>query len=121
MKLQPVSLHLGYRVRSPEGEELGRVGELLADEGPCLRFAILVSAQGVTGHVFPVPWEALAVDHDSQEIVVQVSREELGRAPTVVEDRLHDLEDESLARRVHEFYREAAEKLEGQPAEPRSD
>jgi sporulation protein YlmC with PRC-barrel domain len=75
---------IGDRVRNLAGEDLGKLEEIMIDmEGGRVAYAVL-SFGGVLGmgnKLFAVPWDALNVDTEQHEMVLNVDRETLESAP----------------------------------------
>lgn len=75
---------IGDRVRNMAGENLGKLEEIMIDmEQGRVAYAVL-SFGGVLGmgnKLFAVPWDALSVDTDQHEMVLNVERETLENAP----------------------------------------
>jgi sporulation protein YlmC with PRC-barrel domain len=92
---------IGQNVESPQGQNLGRVRELVMDaETGQVGYAV-ISAQDVTGiqRDYLVPWAALQFDHRAETFVLDISPEELREAPTA---RVIISPDDAEA--IHEFY-----------------
>lgn len=75
---------VGDNVRNAQGEDLGKIEDLMIDiDNADVRLAIL-SFGGVFGlrdKLFAVPLEAMNVDYDTHEFVLDVPRERLEEAP----------------------------------------
>jgi len=66
------------------GEDLGKLEEIMLDmDGGRVAYAVL-SFGGVLGmgnKLFAVPWDALTVDTENKELVLNIDRETLENAP----------------------------------------
>ncbi|MDD3828863.1 MAG: PRC-barrel domain containing protein [Anaerolineaceae bacterium] len=75
---------IGDRVRNMSGEDLGKLEEIMLDmDGGRVAYAVL-SFGGVLGmgnKLFAVPWDALTVDTENKELVLNIDRETLENAP----------------------------------------
>jgi len=75
---------VGDRVRNMSGEDLGKLEEIMLDmDGGRVAYAVL-SFGGVLGmgnKLFAVPWDALTVDTENKELVLNIDRQTLENAP----------------------------------------
>lgn len=97
----------GDRVRSPAGDDIGSIQEIMLDvERGRIAYAV-VSFGGFLGigdKLFAVPWSALRIDRGEHEFILDVNRQILENAPGF--DKLHwpDMADPAFSRAVHEHY-----------------
>lgn len=83
----------GDRVKNSAGEDLGKVTELMIDI-PSGRVAYAVLPFGVLrvgNELFAVPWNALAVDEDEKQFLLNVDRVKLENAPGFDKDNWPDM------------------------------
>lgn len=73
-----------YRVRNPQGEDLGTIKDVVIDAGEgCIAYAAL-SFGGVMGlgdKLFAIPWEALRYNAADDSFVMDMPRDRLENAP----------------------------------------
>jgi sporulation protein YlmC with PRC-barrel domain len=97
----------GDTVRNMKGEDLGRIEEVMIDLGSgCIAYAVLAAGGflGMGARYLAVPWNALAVDLDQREFILDVEKERLDRAPAFDEDNWPSMTDRQWAETVHGFY-----------------
>jgi sporulation protein YlmC with PRC-barrel domain len=84
MKVLSASTLMGDTVRNTRDEELGNLEEIMLDlDKGQIAYAVL-SCGGFLGFgdkYFAVPWQALIVDTEKKEIVLDISKEKLEKAP----------------------------------------
>jgi hypothetical protein len=97
----------GDIVRNPEGEELGRIDELMIDilSG---RVAYAVLSFGgilnVGNKLFAVPWSALRIDEDEKCLILDVDRRTLESAPGFDKENWPDMADTTWGLEVFNYY-----------------
>jgi sporulation protein YlmC with PRC-barrel domain len=80
---------IGDPVRNPEGEDLGKLEEIMLDLNDSRVSYGVVSFGGVLGmgsKLFAIPWSLLKVDTDQKCVVVEVERGVLESAPGFEKD-----------------------------------
>jgi len=99
----------GDSVRNAEGEDLGKVDELMIDI-PSGRVAYAVLSFGgvlrMGNKLFAVPWSALSVDEDEKCFILNVDRSTLENAPGFDKDNWPDMADPAWVSRIFEHYGE---------------
>ena len=89
----------GDVARNAEGDKLGHLEELVIDlDGGRVNYAVLASGGflGMGEKLFAIPWDLLSVDTENHEIVVDVSKEVLSKAPGFDKDNWPDISDRHL-------------------------
>lgn len=79
----------GDMVRNMKGEDLGRIEDVMIDLGSGrVAYAVLVAGEffGLGGRYVAVPWNALAVDLEQREFILDMDRSRLEQAPAFDED-----------------------------------
>jgi sporulation protein YlmC with PRC-barrel domain len=74
----------GDSVRNANGDDLGRIEDLVIDvESGRINYAVLSFGGflGVGGRLFAVPWEALERDADSESFILDVEKAALPDGP----------------------------------------
>jgi hypothetical protein len=99
---------LGDRVGNPEGEELGRIEEILLDiESGRIAYAVL-SWSGCAGKHVPVPWCALQInqqlDQGEPQFILEMDRRTLESGPNFDRDGWPDMADPAFGRQIHTHF-----------------
>lgn len=71
-------------VRNAAGEDIGKVEDYMLDlERGCVAYAVLSfgGVLGMGGKLFAVPWDAMTLDTENHNFILDVSRDQLERAP----------------------------------------
>jgi sporulation protein YlmC with PRC-barrel domain len=97
----------GYRVKSPQREDLGKIEEIMIDmEAKRIAYAI-VSFGGFLSlgdKWVPVPWEALTFMPDERLLVLQIEKEKLQKAPNFEKTTLPELANRQWGAVIHAYY-----------------
>jgi sporulation protein YlmC with PRC-barrel domain len=75
---------IGAEVKSPQGESLGKVAELVVDRQEMRVTSAVVSVGGVLGigsKSVAIPWREVMLEDGGKTLVVAMSRDEIGQAP----------------------------------------
>ncbi len=97
----------GYPVRSPEGEDLGCIEELMVepDSGRIVYAVVSLGAfLGAGDRLFAIPWRTLALDCGERVFVLRAERGTLENAPWFSEDSWPDFGDLDWGHRVHDHF-----------------
>jgi hypothetical protein len=97
----------GTSVYDPRGIKLGTVEDVMIDKTTGrIAYAILSFGGflGIGGRHHPLPWDALRYDPALSGYVVNLTREQLEKAPTYGDKTPPPWEDEAWGRRVHDYY-----------------
>ncbi|HHX64827.1 MAG TPA: PRC-barrel domain containing protein [Chloroflexi bacterium] len=98
---------IGDSVINPEGENLGKIEELMLDlEEGCVMYAVL-SFGGVLGigdKLFAVPWEALTLDPEQKKFILDIDKERLKDAPSFDKDNWPTTVDRRWMTEIYEYY-----------------
>lgn len=95
------------RVRNSQGEDLGRVEEIMIDIPTGKVGYVVISFGGFLGmgdKLFAVPWGSLRLDEDQHQFVLDVERSVLENAPGFDKDQWPDFADSDFAQQVHQHY-----------------
>ena len=98
----------GTAVRRAGGEKIGVIERLMIDKiSGNVAYAVLSFGGflGIGEKHMPIPWAKLDFDPLMQSYQVDISDEELARAPSYAADKDFDWGDRSEEQRVHDFYR----------------
>ncbi len=97
----------GTKVVNTAGDDLGSIEELMlfVDSGE-VAYAVLSFGGflGIGDKLFPVPWEALAVDTVNERIVFDVPRERLENAPGFDKGNWPTTADDAYMTEDHSYY-----------------
>jgi PRC-barrel domain len=98
---------IGDPIRNAKGEDLGSIKELMLDmERGRIAYAVL-SFGGLLGlgdKLFAVPWQALRLDRDNRQFVLDVDRARLDDAPGFDKQDWPASPDRDFVNRVHQHY-----------------
>ena len=97
----------GDKVRNQAGDKLGHLEEIVIDlETGRVAYAVLASGGflGLGDKYFAVPWDMLTVDTDSHEVVVDVDKEVLQKAPGFDKDNWPDAYDRGWMGDMYRYY-----------------
>ncbi|MDQ6663210.1 MAG: PRC-barrel domain-containing protein [Acidobacteriota bacterium] len=97
----------GDRVRNSTGEDLGRIEEIMIDiDSGRVAYAVLSFGGflGIGDKLFAVPWEALTINTEDREFVLNVDRQVLEDAPGFDKDKWPDMADADWSSQIHGHY-----------------
>ena len=98
---------VGGAVRNSAGEDLGKLDEIMIDL-PTGRVAYAVLSFGgilkMGNKLFAVPWSALKVDEDNKQLLLNVEKSQLEKAPGFDKDNWPDMADVSWGTQIHTYY-----------------
>jgi sporulation protein YlmC with PRC-barrel domain len=100
---------IGDNVKNPEGEDLGKIEEIMIDvQNGRVAYAVLSFGGflGIGNKLFAVPWSALTLDVEDKAFVLDVDKETLEAAPGFDQDDWPDTvqDDHTWLTSVYEFY-----------------
>jgi sporulation protein YlmC with PRC-barrel domain len=97
----------GDRVKNTAREDLGKVKEIMIDV-PTGRVAYAVlSFGGLLGagdKLFAIPFNALTLDEDEKEFILNADKKLLENAPGFDQDNWPDMADPSWGAQIHSYY-----------------
>lgn len=97
----------GDRVRNHEGDDIGKIDEIMIDiPAGRVSYAVLSFGGflGLGDKLFAIPWHALHVDQDEKCFVLDVEKTTLENAPGFDKDDWPDMANESWGQTVYHFY-----------------
>jgi len=97
----------GDKVTNADGEDLGKVEELMIDlESGRLAYAVLSFGAGFlhSGKLFAIPWASLAVDQKNKQLILNVTREMLETAEGFDKDHWPDMADPAFMNTTYSHY-----------------
>jgi len=98
----------GTLVRRPGREKIGKIERLMIDKiSGSVAYAVLSFGGflGIGEKHLPIPWSKLKFDRVMQSYEVDISDEELAKAPSYAADKDFDWGDRSQEQQVHDFYK----------------
>lgn len=96
-----------YRVKSPQGEDLGKIEEVMIDmEMGRVAYAVLSFGGfwGLGDKWVPVPWDAVALQPDQKVLLLKIEKEKIQKAPNFEPTTLPDLANRSWGAVIHTYY-----------------
>jgi len=106
-RVLPVSMFIGYRVINPVGEDLGKIEDIAVDmESGRIAYAVL-SFGGFLGFgdkLFAIPWEALKLSSEEDELILHVSKEALENAPGFDKNHWPEMADRQWGAGIYDYY-----------------
>ena len=97
----------GDKVKNLEGEDLGKIEEIMIDlQSGRVAYAVVSFGSSFmhSGKLFAIPWASLAVDQGDKKVFLNVSRETLESAEGFDKDQWPDMADPSFRTRTYEHY-----------------
>ncbi|MGE5469585.1 MAG: PRC-barrel domain-containing protein [Bacteroidota bacterium] len=97
----------GDSVVNPEGDDLGKIKEIMIDVASGqVAYAVLSSGGllGIGDKLFAIPWSALTLDASRKCFVLDVSKERLNEAPGFDKDHWPSMADHTWASQIHAYY-----------------
>jgi sporulation protein YlmC with PRC-barrel domain len=97
----------GDRVKNPQGEDLGKVEDIMIDV-PSGRVAYAVLSfggfLGMGSKLFAIPWTSLTLDEDEKCFVLAADKELLKAAPGFDKDNWPDMADPTWRNQIYTYY-----------------
>ena len=98
---------IGDRVINPQGENLGKVEEIMLNlEEGCVSYVVL-SFGGIMGlgdKLFAVPWDVLKLDTEEKAFILSVDKEKLRKAPGFDKNNWPDHADTQWLNTIYSYY-----------------
>jgi len=94
-------------VENPQGEDLGRIEELMIDlNSGRIAYAVLSFGGflGMGDKFFAIPWEVLKVDTDREKVILDVEKDLLKYAPGFDKDNWPDTSEHAWLVDVYNYY-----------------
>lgn len=99
---------IGRKVINPQGENLGKVEEVMIDAGPGrVAYAVLSFGGflGVGDKLFAVPWPALDWNQQQQAFIINADKRFLENAPGFDKSNWPDMSDTTLRTSIYSYYK----------------
>jgi sporulation protein YlmC with PRC-barrel domain len=97
----------GDRVVNYKGEDLGKIEEIMIDlDRGRVAYAVLSFGGflGLGDKLFAIPWQAITVDTTKKQLVLNVDKELLEKAPGFDKNNWPDMADLSLGSTLYGYY-----------------
>jgi sporulation protein YlmC with PRC-barrel domain len=98
---------IGDDVRNVAGESLGKIEEIMIDlTTGSVAYAVLSFGGflGMGDKLFAVPWQAMTIDRDEHEFILDIDEERLRNAPGFDKSNWPSSADRSFMDQVYTFY-----------------
>lgn len=99
---------IGTKVQNPEGEDLGKLEEIMIDvDYGTVAYAVLSFGGflGLGNKLFAVPWRALRQSREDGTLILKADREMLENAPGFDKDNWPQVSDRSWGGSVYRHYK----------------
>jgi sporulation protein YlmC with PRC-barrel domain len=96
-----------YRVKSPQGEDLGKIEEVMIDmEMGRVAYAVLSfgGLWGLGSKWVPVPWDAVVLRPDEKVLLLKIEKEKIEKAPNFEAATLPELANRQWGAVIHTYY-----------------
>ncbi len=98
---------VGDAVVNARGEDLGKLEDIMihVDSGK-VAYAVLSFGGflGMGDKLFAIPWEALSLDEDNKQFILDVDKEKLEHAPGFDKDNWPDMADPTWGKQIYGYY-----------------
>src|ERR1700761_9587465 len=97
----------GNKVISSDGEDLGKVKDIMLDvRSGRIAYAVLSSGGflGIGDKLLAIPWHALTLDTEQKCFVLNMTAERVKNAPGFDKDHWPSMADQTWATSVHQYY-----------------
>ncbi len=98
---------IGDPVVNARGEDLGKLEEIMVhvDSGK-IAYAVLSFGGfiGIGDKLFAIPWEALTLDEDNKQFILDIDKEKLEQAPGFDKDHWPNMADPTWGNQIYSYY-----------------
>ena len=102
------STMMGNKVRNLDGEDLGKIEEIMIDiDHGTVAYAVLSFGgfMGVGDKLFAVPWKALKQSAEENEFIFDVDKKILKKAPGFDQNDWPQFSDRTFATTIYKYYK----------------
>ncbi|MES2605449.1 MAG: PRC-barrel domain-containing protein [Pseudomonadota bacterium] len=95
------------KVKNLNGETLGDIEDLMIDlDTGRIAYSVLSfgGVMGMGNKLFAIPWQAMSVDTDKKEFLLDVKKETLQKAPGFAKNDWPDMSDPTWGASIHTHY-----------------
>ncbi|MFN2421611.1 MAG: PRC-barrel domain-containing protein [Gemmatimonadota bacterium] len=103
----PASTLIGTEVQNRDGEDLGKIEDVMIDRRRgCVAYAVLSFGGfvGMSEKLFALPWQAMRIDTQKERVIVDIEREVLENAPGFDKDHRPGTVDDDWLRELYIYY-----------------
>lgn len=97
----------GDDVKNSQGESLGDLKDIMIDTSSGkIAYGVLAfgGTLGMGKKLFAVPWDALSVDGENKQLILDVTKDRLKNAPGFDQDHWPNFADPTFASGVRDYY-----------------
>jgi sporulation protein YlmC with PRC-barrel domain len=97
----------GNKVLSSDGEDIGKVKDIMLDVGSGRVAYVVLSSGGFLGigdKLLAIPWSALTLDTEQKCFLLAMTAERVRNAPGFDKDHWPSMADQTWATSVHQYY-----------------
>jgi len=97
----------GTQVRNSEGDDLGKIEEIMLDQtSGKVAYAVLSFGgfMGMGDKLFAIPWKAISLDQENKKAILDVQPDVLDNAPGFDKDHWPDFADPQWGESIHSHY-----------------
>ena len=97
----------GDPVVNPQGEDLGKIEDLVLDvDSGRVAYAVLSFGGflGMGDKLFAMPWQSLQLDGDNHRFILDVAKDRLENAPGFDKDHWPNMADRTWGSSVYKYY-----------------
>ncbi len=106
-EVMSASTLIGDSVVNSKGQDLGSLEEIMIHI-PSGRIAYAVLSfggfLGMGDKLFAIPWEALTVDEENKQLVLDIDQDKLEKAPGFNKDHWPDMADPTFTSQIYGYY-----------------
>lgn len=97
---------VGNTVKNPQGEELGKVEDLVFGENGCIRYLAVSygSSLGMGGRLIPIPWSVADLGGEKGTVIVNADKQKLEKAPSLESKDWPIFQKGEWDKKVDEYY-----------------
>lgn len=98
---------VGHGVIDSQGEDLGKIEEIMLDvNSGCVAYVVLSFGGflGLGDQLFAIPWEALQLDPNRHVFILKVDREMLEKAPGFDKNSWPQIQDTDWLTSIYDYY-----------------
>jgi len=106
-KVLSASTLIGDGVRNPQGEDLGKIEELMIDlDNGRIAYAVLSfgGIMGIGDKLFAIPWSILKLSPEERKFILDVPKDMLKKAPGFDKDNWPDTGDRRWQEQIYTYY-----------------
>jgi sporulation protein YlmC with PRC-barrel domain len=97
----------GDPVTNANGESLGNIEEIVIDlDSGRVAYTVLAAGGflGLGEKFFAIPWDMVTVDMDNKEVIIDIEKELLEKAPGFDKDNWPDMADPAFGKQIYSYY-----------------